>query len=160
MSRTKILALVSLLLTTHFKRCSLILGDIPNLWIIKKDYFWLIWLQLTIVSIKLWPRLEFCHWSLSCWAPFTNDQNERIFNFPIHYNGTTNKNFLLMKRERSLHTKLLEYKNLQSHNMILMSKYKGQQHGGKKGQQIRARPSPPFRATPERNWFFLWEVFP
>ena len=29
-----------------------------------------------------------------------------------------------------------------SHNMILMSKYKGQ-HGGKKGQKIRARPSPP-----------------
>ena len=29
-----------------------------------------------------------------------------------------------------------------SHNMILMSKYKGQ-HGGKKGQKIRARP-PPF----------------
>ena len=26
--------------------------------------------------------------------------------------------------------------------MILMSKYKGQ-HGGKKGQKIRARPSPP-----------------
>ena len=29
-----------------------------------------------------------------------------------------------------------------SHNMILMSKYKGQ-HGGKKGEKIRARPSPP-----------------
>ena len=28
-----------------------------------------------------------------------------------------------------------------SNNMILMSKYKGQ-HGGKKGQQIWARPSP------------------
>ena len=47
-----------------------------------------------------------------------------------------------------------------SHNMILMSKYKGQ-HGGKKGQKIRARPSPPpFRAMPERNRFLLWEVFP
>ena len=45
-----------------------------------------------------------------------------------------------------------------SHNMMLMSKYKGQ-HGGKKGQQIRARPSPsPFRAMPERNQFFSWEV--
>ena len=44
--------------------------------------------------------------------------------------------------------------------MILMSKYKGQ-HGGKKGKKIRARPSPPpFRAMPERNRFFLWEVFP
>ena len=29
-----------------------------------------------------------------------------------------------------------------SHNMILMSKYKGQ-HGGKKCKKIRARPSPP-----------------
>ena len=38
-----------------------------------------------------------------------------------------------------------------SHNMILMSKYKGQ-HGGKKGQKIWA--------MPERNRFFLWEVFP
>ena len=47
-----------------------------------------------------------------------------------------------------------------SHNMILMSKYKGQP-GEKKGQKIRARPSPPpFRAMPERNRFFLWEVFP
>ena len=47
-----------------------------------------------------------------------------------------------------------------SHNMILMSKYKGQ-HGGKKGQKIRARPPPPFfRAMPERNRFLLWEVFP
>ena len=33
-----------------------------------------------------------------------------------------------------------------SYNMILMSKYKGQ-HGGKKGQQIWARP--------ERNRFFF-----
>ena len=47
-----------------------------------------------------------------------------------------------------------------SHNMILMSKYKGQ-HGGKKGQKIWARPPlPPFRAMPERNRFFLCEVFP
>ena len=47
-----------------------------------------------------------------------------------------------------------------SQNMILMSKYK-EQHGGKKGQKIRARPSPPpFRAMPERNRFLLWEVFP
>ena len=47
-----------------------------------------------------------------------------------------------------------------SHNMILMPKYKGE-HGGKKGQKIRARPSPPpFRAMPERNRFFLWEVLP
>ena len=39
-----------------------------------------------------------------------------------------------------------------SHNMILMSKYKGQ-HGGKKGRKIRAgvSPPPPFRAMPERR---------
>ena len=43
-----------------------------------------------------------------------------------------------------------------SHNMILMSKYKGQ-HGGKKGQKIRARPSPPLFKEID---FFLWEVFP
>ena len=46
-----------------------------------------------------------------------------------------------------------------SYNMILMSKYKGQP-GEKKGQKIRARPPPPFRAMPERNRFFLCEVFP
>ena len=41
-----------------------------------------------------------------------------------------------------------------SHNMILMSKYKGQ-HGGKKGKKIRAGVSPPpFRAMPERKHFF------
>ena len=40
-----------------------------------------------------------------------------------------------------------------SHNMILMSKYKGQ-HGGKRGRKIRARPSPlPFRTMPERKRF-------
>ena len=42
-----------------------------------------------------------------------------------------------------------------SHNMILMSKYKGQ-HGGKKGKQIRAGVfPPPFRAMPERKHFFF-----
>ena len=48
-----------------------------------------------------------------------------------------------------------------SHNMILMSKYKGQ-HGGKKGKKNRVRPfsPPPFQAMPERNRFFPWEVFP
>ena len=35
-----------------------------------------------------------------------------------------------------------------SHNMILMSKYKGQ-HGGKKSQQIRARPPPFFGQWPK-----------
>ena len=44
-----------------------------------------------------------------------------------------------------------------SHNMILMSKYKGP-HGGKKGKKFEQ--GPPFRAMPERNRFFLREVFP
>ena len=43
-----------------------------------------------------------------------------------------------------------------SHNMILMSKYKGQ-HGGKKGQKIRAGVSPPplFGQCPKENIFFF-----
>ena len=46
-----------------------------------------------------------------------------------------------------------------SQYMILMSKYKGQ-HGGKKGQKIRAGVPPPFRAMPERKHFFFREGFP
>ena len=46
-----------------------------------------------------------------------------------------------------------------SHNMILMSKYKGQ-HGGKKGQQIRAGVSPPFSGNARKKTFFLLEVLP
>ena len=42
-----------------------------------------------------------------------------------------------------------------SHNMILMSKYKGQ-HGGKKGKKFgQGPPPPPFRAMPERKRFYL-----
>ena len=41
-----------------------------------------------------------------------------------------------------------------SHNMILMSKYKGQ-HGGKKGKKILARPSPAFSGKAQKNRFFL-----
>ena len=41
-----------------------------------------------------------------------------------------------------------------SHNMILMSKYKGQ-HDGKKGQQIRARPPPLFGQCPKEIDFFM-----
>ena len=47
-----------------------------------------------------------------------------------------------------------------SHNMILMSKYKGQ-HGGKKGQKIRAGVSAPlFGQCPKENIFFLQDGFP
>ena len=41
-----------------------------------------------------------------------------------------------------------------SHNMILMSKYKGQ-HGGKKGKKIRARPPPPFLGNARKKSIFL-----
>ena len=47
-----------------------------------------------------------------------------------------------------------------SHNMILMSKYKGQ-HGGKKGQKIRARPSPPpFSGNARKKSIFLMGGLP
>ena len=41
-----------------------------------------------------------------------------------------------------------------SHIMVLMSKYKGQ-HGGKKGQKIRAGVSPPFSGNARKKTFFL-----
>ena len=46
-----------------------------------------------------------------------------------------------------------------SHNMILMSKYKGQ-HGGEKGKKIRARPSPPpFSGNAQKKLIFLmWRL--
>ena len=46
-----------------------------------------------------------------------------------------------------------------SHNMILMSKYKGH-HGGKKGQKIRARPPPPFSGNALKKSIFLCDIFP
>ena len=45
-----------------------------------------------------------------------------------------------------------------THNMILMSRYKGQLHGGKKGQQIRARPPPPFSGNARNKTFFIRDV--
>ena len=44
-----------------------------------------------------------------------------------------------------------------SHNMILMSKYKGQ-HGGEKGKKIRARPSPPLFSDRKKSIFSLGGV--
>ena len=44
-----------------------------------------------------------------------------------------------------------------SHNMILMSKYKGQ-HGGKKGKKIWARPPPPFSGNARKKTFFIRDV--
>ena len=46
-----------------------------------------------------------------------------------------------------------------SHNMILMSKYKGQ-HGGKKGKTIWARSSPPLFGQCPKEIDFLCDVFP
>ena len=48
-----------------------------------------------------------------------------------------------------------------TNNMILMSRYKGQLHGGKNAKKIGQGPPPPtFRAMLERKRFFLCEVFP
>ena len=44
-----------------------------------------------------------------------------------------------------------------SHNMILMSKYKGQP-GGEKGKKNRARPSPPFSGNARNKTFFIRDV--
>ena len=80
------------------------------------------------------------------------------------YLGTTShkKNqFLAQMTSPPNSGRLYNWKNDQkvSHNMIFMSKYKGQ-HGGKKGQKIRAGVSPlPFRAMPEREKKFLQEGF-
>ena len=52
-TKTEILVLVSLLLDTNFKRYRPILGDISNLWIIRRGRFLLIWLQSTILEQQL-----------------------------------------------------------------------------------------------------------
>ena len=41
-----------------------------------------------------------------------------------------------------------------SNNMILMSKYKGQHGGEKKGQKFRAGVSPPFSGNARKKTFF------
>ena len=47
-----------------------------------------------------------------------------------------------------------------THNMILMSRSKGQLHGGKRAKNFGQGPSPPFRALPRKKSFFLCDVFP
>ena len=43
-----------------------------------------------------------------------------------------------------------------SHNMILMSRYKGQLHGGRRVKKFgQGSPPPSFRAMPERKHFFV-----
>ena len=45
-----------------------------------------------------------------------------------------------------------------THNMILMSRYKGQLHGGKKGQRIRAGVSPPFSGNARKKKILTGDV--
>ena len=63
-TRTEILAPVSLLLGTNFKWYRPILGDMLNWWIIRGDLLLLIMLQSKVLYQKMWPRLKFWHWSL------------------------------------------------------------------------------------------------
>ena len=42
--------------------------------------------------------------------------------------------------------------------MILMSKYKGQLHGGKRAKKLRQGPPPPAQCQKEN--VFFWEVIP
>ena len=56
----------------------------PNLWIILWNQFLLILLQSKVLSIKLWPRLKFWHWSLWCWAPISNDIDLLLVTWKFH----------------------------------------------------------------------------
>ena len=47
-----------------------------------------------------------------------------------------------------------------SHNMILMSRHKGQLHGEKRANKFGQGPPPLFGRSPKENVFFFWEVFP
>ena len=77
-TKTEILALVSLLLGTNFKIYRPTLGDIPNSWMIWIGHLLLIWLQSTFLWHKLWPRLKFWHWSLCYWVPATYDIDQHL----------------------------------------------------------------------------------
>ena len=55
---------------------------------------------------------------------------------------------------------VLKMTNKYTHNMILMSKYKGQ-HGGKKGSKNSGKAlTPPTPPQAEQNRFFFCDVFP
>ena len=41
----------------------------PNLQIIHDDQILIFWQRSKVLSIKLWPKLKFWHWSLCCWVP-------------------------------------------------------------------------------------------
>ena len=48
-----------------------------------------------------------------------------------------------------------------SHNMILMSRYKGQLHGGKRVKKFgQGAPPPPFSGNAQKKTFFFREGFP
>ena len=48
---------------------------------------------------------------------------------------------------------VLKMTNKYTHNMILMSRYKGQLHGGKRVKKIGQAP-PPFSGNAQNNFFF------
>ena len=41
----------------------------PNLQIIYDGQIFIFWQRSKVLSIKLWPKLKFWHWSLCCWVP-------------------------------------------------------------------------------------------
>ena len=81
--------------------------------------------------------------------PSNDDYDNDVSDNCDHNFGTFN-NFGVKNDQKVSHI----LTSISCYNMILMLKYKGQ-HGGKKGQTIRTRPSPPFRAMPERKRFYL-----
>ena len=52
-----------------------------NVLIIWRSHFLLIWLQSTVLSQKLWPRLKFWHWSLCCWVPISCDIDQDLVTY-------------------------------------------------------------------------------
>ena len=68
-TKTEILALVWLVLGIYFRRYCPMIGYMAKWWIISKCHFVFIWLQSMLLSIKLWPKLKFWHWSPWCRVP-------------------------------------------------------------------------------------------
>ena len=77
-TRTEILALVSLNLNTNFKWNRPIPGDMPKVIKDLEGHFLLLWLQSTVLWQSLWPRLKIWHWSLFCWVPRSYDIDQRL----------------------------------------------------------------------------------
>ena len=77
-TRTEILALVSLKSNTNIKWNRPILGDMPKVINNLEGHFLLLLLQSTVLWQNLWPRLRFWHWSLFCWVPRSYDIDQRL----------------------------------------------------------------------------------